>query len=250
VPAGQRRVQLLAERGSEAEQLAQRPAKWTGAKEAEWRGYPEPPEGNEWYWKGDDLALRLEAGGREANLTRYHYDGVGFVEVESDAVARARYHSRETWEITPADRQRLDRLARSRQRSQAIKNMERERPLTLDDSAAVDTAASRMVRTSETLGEEGAARWVQATYPEAVPLKGWPPSGGPGVAYEFDQIWRVPGAGPEGADLFIVVEAKGATAQLGTRTVGAAIVEQGTPEYYEATLDAMAKAGKPGAREL
>lgn len=242
-PVGQQRASLLAKRGSDAEVLAEHPAGWTGAKEAEWRGYPDPPEGHEWYWKGDDIALRLEAGGREANLTRYHYDGIGFVEVESDAVTRARYHSRETWEMPPADRERLGRFARSRQRSQAMKTV-------LEDGEDLTKAAMRMTRASESLGEEAAANWVRATYPEAVPLHGWPPNGLPGAQYEFDQIWKIPGGGPNGADMFVVIEAKGATAGLGTRTIGKAIVEQGTAQYYGATLRAMKQAGKAGAREL
>jgi hypothetical protein len=98
------------------------------------------------------------------------------------------------------------------------------------DPARTTNAARRMTRASESLGEEAAARWVKAHYPEAVPLHGWPPKGTPGVKAEFDQIWKVPnGAGPD-RDLFLVIEGKGGTAVLGTAKVDGVAVEQGTRE--------------------
>jgi len=242
-PTGKRREKLLEERGSEDPILVDRPDGWTASKEAEWRGYPEAPARHDWYWNGDNVSLRLKPGAREAGAAKYHYDGFDFVKIDDDNLVRARYSDRETWRPSAAARQRLSRFARSRQRSQALKQYE-------TDPARVTNAARRMTRASESLGEEAAARWVKAHYPEAVPLHGWPPKGTPGASGEFDQIWKVPnGAGP-GEDLFLVVEGKGAGAKLGTANVGGQMVEQGTREYYERTAQMMRAAGKPGGAEL
>jgi hypothetical protein len=74
---------------------------------------------------------------------------------------------------------------------------------------------------------------MQQKYPDAI-LK----YGGPGAisrSGDFDQVWRVPGKGVDGGDLYIVVEAKGGSSPLGNRKVdnGKDIASQGSREYFD-----------------
>jgi hypothetical protein len=236
-PNDVRHAELLQLRGSDAPTPRPRPADWTGNLEAEWRGYPEPPDGHEWYWREGNIELRYKKNTAGGDVPRYHYDGKDFVVFSGEDVKRARYKTKQQWPIYSKLKARLERLVRSRRRSAALRDFgefsfnsaepwERRLPAhqPADSSPNFSTTTRgqaddfvsnqhrRMTRASELLGEETAARWVQDTYSNAIPVHGWPPSGAPGGSGTFDQVWRVPGAGPDGGDLWLVVEAKGATA--------------------------------------
>lgn len=74
---------------------------------------------------------------------------------------------------------------------------------------------------------------MQQKYPDAVLEYGGPGSvSRPG---DFDQVWRVPGKGVNGGDLYVVVEAKGGSGSLGVRKVedGQKNASQGTKEYFD-----------------
>ncbi|MGF1723825.1 hypothetical protein [Photobacterium nomapromontoriensis] len=87
---------------------------------------------------------------------------------------------------------------------------------------------------SEQLGELAAEGYMKKQYPGATRLKSDYPDSGM-KKNQFDQIWQT-------ADgKLIIVEAKGGTATLGTRTVTSINkrAEQGTPEYKDSIIDAM-----------
>lgn len=99
-----------------------------------------------------------------------------------------------------------------------------------------------IAKVSEQIAEVAATIHVKQKYPTAV-LE----FGGPGSRTQsgvFDQVWRVPGKGKNGADLWIVVEAKGGSSGLSTKVVGGNEVEQGTRPYFASTAEQMAKAKK------
>jgi hypothetical protein len=76
-------------------------------------------------------------------------------------------------------------------------------------------------------------------------------SGSASRSGDFDQVWKVPGKGADGGDLYIVVEAKGGSSPLGTRNVdGGKIAKQGSKEYFDDITRAMSRDGNsPEARQ-
>ncbi|WP_051830859.1 hypothetical protein [Streptomyces violens] len=89
---------------------------------------------------------------------------------------------------------------------------------------------------SEDLGEDAAElHAIRDHYPQAQRL-----DDGARGRYRFDQIWRAQNG------RYVVVEAKGSLrAKLGVRNLGTGRdVQQGTPEYFEATLLAMEARGE------
>ncbi len=99
-----------------------------------------------------------------------------------------------------------------------------------------------IVKVSEQVAEVAATIHVKQKYPTAVLEFGGP--GSPTQSGVFDQVWRVPGKGKNGGDLWIVVEAKGGSSGLGTKVVGGKEVEQGTKPYFEFTAKQMAGSEK------
>jgi hypothetical protein len=128
-----------------------------------------------------------------------------------------------------------------RRRARLLKNRSPE------GSARRKLAEQALQDNAEQLGEEAAASWVRSTYPDARRI--FPGKGGKGRPQgSFDQIWeRPPGSGDP---RYIVIEAKGGGARLGTRKVGAKTVEQGHGDYYRATVEDMEATGLPGGDEL
>jgi hypothetical protein len=104
---------------------------------------------------------------------------------------------------------------------------------------------------SRQIGDKGAVSYMKQKYPDAVLEYGGPGSSSrPG---DFDQVWRVPGEGTDGGDLYIVVEAKGGSSPLGTRKVnsGQQNAKQGSKDYFEDIADNMIKDKKsPEARRV
>ena len=95
-----------------------------------------------------------------------------------------------------------------------------------------------VVEQSELLGQRMAEEWMAANHPGAMQVYGG--AGAGSRSGDFDQVWLVPGAGPSGRDLIIVVEAKGGSSQLGTREVEGAREQQGTGNYLRAIAEIMA----------
>lgn len=104
-----------------------------------------------------------------------------------------------------------------------------------------------VVKISEQLAEVAATIHVKNKYPNAELV-----FGGPGSTTQsgvFDQVWRVPGRGKNGGDLWVVVEAKGGSSDLGTKKVGTQEVQQGTREYFNDTVEGMSNMKSDPAAE-
>jgi hypothetical protein len=96
---------------------------------------------------------------------------------------------------------------------------------------------------SRQMGETAAQSYIQSKYPDAVLEYGGPSAAS--QAGDFDQVWRVPNQGPDGDDLWVVVEAKGGTSPLGSRQVGTGQrAEQGTTDYFNEIVKVMAGRGE------
>ena len=250
---GTRRV-LTEARRAELERL-RGGDRWTGGLEAEWRGRPEPPDGYHWrYPAGTDLdrelRLAMNPGGRTRGLPPRRFNpATDTFELAEESVVRAAYRSATgiagsldrgtSFRMPGRMRRRLERLLRRRERLRAIRDVYEE----IGDEAAVTAARSRITRVSEHLGEEGAERWMRAAYGSNAE-KIFGDISQRGVAGEFDQLWRVRGGAPDGGDLFLVIEAKGGSAGLGTRRVGEQVVQQGTRAYFDDILRSMITSGR------
>jgi hypothetical protein len=94
---------------------------------------------------------------------------------------------------------------------------------------------------SRQIGERGAVHYIQQKYPNAVPEYGGPNA--VSRSGDFDQVWKVPGKGADGGDLYVVVEAKGGSSPLGTRKVqgGQKEATQGSKEYFDEIVDSVSK---------
>jgi hypothetical protein len=102
---------------------------------------------------------------------------------------------------------------------------------------------------SRLIGEEAAHAFIKGTFGDNAELV----YGGPGkgsASGDFDQVWKV--TNPDGTVEYVVVEAKGGSAQLGSREVGDADYryQQGTKEYFESVQQNMStKAGNTDAHK-
>jgi len=114
------------------------------------------------------------------------------------------------------------------------------------DVDAANKALYRMVEASRQIGEHAASVWVAKAYPgPPKPQLKYPPAGAPSRSGDFDQIWQC--TGKDGKEVWIVVEAKGGSADLGSRRTSGGTgprAEQGSREYY---LDIIANMQKPGS---
>ncbi len=126
---------------------------------------------------------------------------------------------------------------------------QREENGTLSDADASKLSRARgtINEQSRLIGEAGAVDYIQTTYPNAVLEYGGPNQAS--QAGDFDQIWRIPGTDGAG-DQFILVESKGGTASLGTRTIGTDVHTQGTPEYFAEISRIMGNSSDPAIRSL
>ncbi len=121
-------------------------------------------------------------------------------------------------------------------------------PLTLDKTNQLRRTRHDINDASRQLGERASEHYVKTQYPTARQV--YPTPGTPSRAGDFDQVWRVPGGGPAGQDLWVVVESKGGGSPLGTREIGGTDYEQGTKRYFEDVAGNMQRNGEPVGTDL
>ncbi len=109
--------------------------------------------------------------------------------------------------------------------------------LSASEVTQMKASYSGMIRSSENIGELGAVSAVLQQYPTAKLLtpstNSVISSNAPTGSGKLDLVFEVPGAGKNGRSLIIVVEAKGGSADLGSRQVGDDRYQQGHPAYLD-----------------
>lgn len=242
---------LLERRTTAARTLDHRPSNWSGALEAQFRGYPGAEEGYRWVLQSDGtlrydrVRTHLPDG---SPVPERAYDDVKDEFVDVGAVKRAAFVGEgerlPLSDLPPSARAEMDQLLGQRE----LARMERDLLEAEMQSSEALTAARRTVTESvEQIGEVAGEAYVRRHY--GLPANAGPTFVGSGTGV-FDQVWKVPKKTEEGF-LYVVVETKGGSSGRGARTVGAQRVEQGTPEYFGGIVDAMAASGRtPLAKQI
>ncbi len=106
-------------------------------------------------------------------------------------------------------------------------------------------AHAGMIEQTRLIGEEAAHAFIKGHFGEQAELVYGGPNKGSSSG-DFDQVWKVTKA--DGSIEYIVVEAKGGSAQLGSREAGNPDYrfQQGTPEYFESVRNNMSRNKKDG----
>ena len=245
-----------------------------GKEEAESRGYPPAEEGYVWVLDANnqlryDRTSVTTSDGKPRPPRAYDKETGQFVNKDTDVIPAAyKPDGSDTMKVSQEQKPEYDQLlkpredARSRRdeilngedirswrekmesRRTELEQLQKEHPdqFTANDKAELDKikqqeaelpkTLSEINEQSRKLGEKGAVDYVTSKYPDAELLYGGPTASS--KSGDFDQVWRVPKAGQDGKDLWIVVEAKGGSSTLGTRQVagGTAQAQQGSRPYF------------------
>ncbi len=229
-----------------------------GSDAATAKGWPEPPA-NHHYWMQPDGEVLVRANSGHGNGQSLTFDGTNFVPTSGQPVVASRYTSapeqvvKLNANLTPdAQRFAIDAKGLLSQREVHRAEVNRLQPLQEAlrakgkelppaEASSLRAAYAGLTRASERIGELGAAAAIKQKYPTAIALSPTEAqilnATGPIGSGRFDQIWKVPGAGKNGADLYLVVEAKGGGAQLGTKQIGGLPYQQGHPKYFDALVE-------------
>jgi hypothetical protein len=119
------------------------------------------------------------------------------------------------------------------------------RPLTDRQAEQLSMARHEVNSASRQMGERASQVFMEGNFQDA---RQWHPFTSeldePSLSHEFDQVWTVKDPTNSGDTLYVVVESKGGTSGIGTRTLAdGTVVQQGTREYYQATAESMIENG-------
>jgi hypothetical protein len=234
---------LVERRGSVAAELDHHPQNWSGKDEARFRYGKkeiEPEPGYRWTLD-ENGGLRYDR--LDASLPAHRYNpatGV-FEEAAEDSLIRATKGAEETRELaTIPKKQREAMEAAFKKRGSLI--AERDRLEALEEAGKISQKDSEKLRKiyaqvneqSRQLGENAAEGIMKG---KAGAKKIYPIGESVSKSGDFDQVWKVGGE-------FELVEAKGGSSGLGSRSVAEGVrAEQGTIEYAKSIAQNMAKNG-------
>jgi hypothetical protein len=139
--------------------------------------------------------------------------------------------------LTAKDQSEWDALIANRDKWKAERAKQEGKAV--PDEAALRTARYELNEASRKIGEMAGRQYVKGRWPDAELIY---PKGGGSRSGDFDLVYRVKKT--DGTFEYIVVEAKGGSADLGSRMAstpkGMERAEQGTRPYYESVRDNMA----------
>jgi hypothetical protein len=121
---------------------------------------------------------------------------------------------------------------------------------TITDAEKTELSGKRyeVNESSRQLGEKAGDAFIARDFPGAEKL--YPPAGAGSRSGDFDAVWKAKDPAT-GQDVFIVVEAKGGSAGLGSRDIGGGIrADQGSAEYFDSIVREMKKSGASVADDL
>jgi hypothetical protein len=151
--------------------------------------------------------------------------------------------------IPDAMRKEFDDTFAKREAARARRDaLEAKTTLTDAEKAELSSKRYEVNESSRQLGERAGDAFVAREFPGAEKL--YPPAGAGSRSGDFDAVWKA--KDPEtGADVFIVIEAKGGSAGLGSRDIGGGVrAEQGSAQYFDSIVQSMKRSGAPVADEL
>jgi hypothetical protein len=233
--------ELVEQRGSIAAELDHHPPDWTGSKEARFR-YGEKIDAEPGYrWTLDENgALRYDRLDKSLPPHQYNPATGIFEEAAEGSIIKATKGVDETQELAkiPA-KQREAMLAAFKKRGTLI--AERDRLEALQEAGKLSDKEGEELRKlyarineqSRQVGENAA----EAVMKQQGGKRIYPIGKSHSTSGDFDQVWKA-------GDEFHVVEAKGGSSGLGSRSVGEGVrAEQGTVEYAKSIAENMAKNG-------
>lgn len=152
-------------------------------------------------------------------------------------------------EVDQPTRARADEI---RAKREAALKRRRAAEETAGPTAEADRAAAQydVISASREYGELWGEAWVRSKYGagNVDPVYQNPVS----RSGDFDMVFKIrrPGGAPnEWVIEYIVIEAKGGSSPLGSRMAGPIRVEQGTPEYFQSIIEAMAASKSKKAQD-
>ena len=136
----------------------------------------------------------------------------------------------------------------ARARRDVLQGKEKAGTITDAEKAELTGKRAEVNDSSRQLGERAGDAFMARDFPGAE--KVYPPSGAPSRSGDFDQVWKA--KDPQtGADVWVVVEAKGGSSGLGTRGTGDGLrAQQGSAEYFDSIVSDMKKRGEAVADDL
>jgi hypothetical protein len=218
-----------------------------GAQMAESLGYPKIPAPNQHWVLTPEQDLIIRPNPDHGHLPRMAVVDGKIVQVATDPIRPTYKGDATTVPVDAATRtQVLDRLHAVRDEARKVYMPLHERelrgePLTKAETGQMYAALQKMNDQSRLIGEQGAASAIKTRYANPELVYGGPAAGS--KSGDFDQVWKV-------GDRYIVVEAKGGAAPLGSRRVGDDVAMQGTPEYFEKIVELMSKSKNPDTARL
>jgi hypothetical protein len=227
--------------------VAQNPnSKFEGLAIAKREGYPDLPDGYHWASR-DGKSATVSRDSKEPNpsgevspqLAVVKQDGEWKLVNVDPNVIKPKYvaGSPETHAISSSEKPQpilgeRDQYRKERDHLQSLKDANPAN-FTEAQQKQLSRAIYEVNERSRQIGEIGAESYMQQKYPGAERVYGGSES--PSRSGDFDQVWRIPGKGKNGRDLYIVIEAKGGGSPLGARRVnqGQDTASQGTREYFD-----------------
>jgi hypothetical protein len=231
--------ELVKRRGSIAPQLDHHPPGWTGADEARFRfGRNIDPEPGYRWTLDENGILRYDRMDRTLPLRRYNAASGLFEDAAEEAIKRAVFlpggETRALANLPKKERAAMEAafkkrgaLISERDRLEALQQAGALKP---KDAERLKKLAAQINEQSRQLGENAAEGVMRSQGGKKL----YPLTKTHSTSGDFDQVWKV-------GDEFHIIEAKGGSGGLGSRTVaGGARAEQGTREYALAIAQNMA----------
>jgi len=194
-------------------------------------GFPDAPNGYHWHRSPDgSLDVRRNSGNNGPRKEFDENSGTFRDRPEPDLTRANVGNSTQFDNLSNAQRQRLDDLNGDRNTARTDRDAHEK------GTDEYNEANHRVIQQSHQLGEEAAEMYMESLggnriFPDG-DVGGTPRSG------EFDQIWEVDGQ-------IYIVEAKGGSSGLGSRSIGNnRRAQQGTREYMDSILDNMDRNGQ------
>ena len=152
----------------------------------------------------------------------------------------------EKFDIPAAVRADFEQVLAEREEARQTRNEinAQPRPLEEHDSRELSTTRYEVNESSRELGDMAGQAFIDRNFPGAESI--YPPPGAPSRSGDFDQVWKATDA--NGNTVWVVIEAKGGSSDLGGRTLAdGTFAQQGSAAYFDRIIEVMSQS-PDGAR--